>query len=144
MYSSLEMTCVGMGRCRSSHASRSDLRIHPFWACGFGQGRIVFGLGMFIPWEPELSRSRLLLKEAVYTPSAQATSFLRRRGLGSKQVEGRLQKAWSETKDRSTKKLAHPSRRIRQRMSRKVDRCQTISSEGARTTRAGVRLPTPD
>src|SRR6266478_7043519 len=46
-YSSLEITCVGTGRWRSSHASRSDLRIHPFWAWGFEQDGTVFGLDIF-------------------------------------------------------------------------------------------------
>src|SRR5213080_1764195 len=46
-YSSLEITWVGTGRWRSSHASRSDLRIHPLWTGGFEQDGTVFGLGIF-------------------------------------------------------------------------------------------------
>src|ERR1700758_1460114 len=46
-YSSLEITWLGTGRWRSSHASRSDLRIHPLWAWGFGQDGTLFGLDIF-------------------------------------------------------------------------------------------------
>src|SRR5437016_14456032 len=53
-YSSLEITWVGTGRWRSSHASRSDLRIQPLWTWGFEQDGTVFGLDIFTPAQPRI------------------------------------------------------------------------------------------
>src|SRR6266849_10131103 len=66
-YSSLEIICVGTGRWRSSHASRSDLRIHPFWTWGFEQDGTVFGLDIFTTsTTANFIGQRLLLHESVY------------------------------------------------------------------------------
>src|SRR2546425_10958498 len=67
-YSSLEITWVGTGRWRSSHASRSDLRIHPLWTWGFGQDGTVFGLGIFTTGTTVnfFIGQRLLLHDSVY------------------------------------------------------------------------------
>src|SRR5438876_9641866 len=66
-YSSLEITWVGTGRWRSSHASRSDLRIHPLWTCGFEQDGTVFGLGIFTTGTTaNFIGQRLLLHDSVY------------------------------------------------------------------------------
>src|SRR2546427_2802333 len=67
-YSSLEITWVGTGRWRSSHASRSDLRIHPLWTWGFEQDGTVFGLGIFTTGTTVnfFIGQRLLLHDSVY------------------------------------------------------------------------------
>src|SRR5436853_5384959 len=66
-YSSLEITWVGTGRWRSSHASRSDLRIHPLWTWGFEQDGTVFGLDIFTTGTTaNFIGQRLLLHDSVY------------------------------------------------------------------------------
>src|SRR6266852_10002352 len=66
-YSSLEITCVGTGRWRSSHASRADVRIDPFWAWGFEQDGTVFGLDIFnTSTTAHFIGQRLLLHGSVY------------------------------------------------------------------------------